>query len=368
MGIVALTREAVAAAAVETLGLDSEIADLETAEVLAAAVRRAASFNCPATPRGLTRVVEESLRGLVVLDQGDGVGSLVRDMLEDLVGYGDLIEAPVADETSGRSHRMLFLGQPSYVRVSDSSCLLLGVPAEGLSLFDEAISERIDHQAHVRRIELEPGEDPTVLLGGAGLRERTVEQWLDHPPDCAANELLADYDERLRSAGPSGTIDGCRLLDPASSPTYYAGRWRPPTHRDSGRFVVRHPLEFGPDAWAYAELAEGTVQRLVDLPVRHRMDRACDEAWRLQAAIDQVGGRPQRVRVQKGPAIDSAVLHLLSPIPSWAQRRLDALARALPRQRGSLISYSIGGHQLDEELSFLAKTMWIAHDSQGGKQ
>ncbi len=368
MGLIRVTPEQVAAASVETLGLNSEIADFGTPEVIAAALRRAASFTCPASPRLLTQVVEESLRGLVPIDTaGEGSESSVRAMLEDLVAYGDLLEAPVADEERGISHRTLFLGQPAYVRVSAASCLLLGVPAEGLALLEEALMERIDHETHVRRIYLDPGDDPAIMLGSAGLRELTVDQWLEHPRTCAAGVLLSEYDALLTSAGPSGAIEGCRILDPSKSVIYYSGRWRAPTRKDTGRYVARRPLEFGPDAWCYAELAEGEVRRVVDLPARHRLERACNEAWRLQAAIDCLAGRPQKVRVQQRPSANPPVLHLSSPIPSWAQRRLDVLGRALPRQRGSLISYSIGEEQLEEELTFLAQTMWTEPDYQGGK-
>ncbi len=363
-----VTPEQVAAASVETLGLDSEIADFGTPEVIAAALRRAASFTCPASPRHLTRVVEESLRGLVPIDPAvESSESSVRGMLEKLVAYGDLIEAPVSDEERGISLRTLFLGQPAYVRVSAASCLLLGVPAEGLTLLEEALMERMDHEIHVRRIYLEPGEDPANILASAGLRELTVDQWLKHPRRCSADVLLSEYDARLTSAGPSGTIEGCRILDPSKSVLYYSGRWRAPTRKDAGRYVVRRPLEFGPGAWCYAELHEGEVRKLVDLPLSQRLDRACDEAWRLQAAIDHLAGRPQKVRVQQRQGAYSPLLHLSSPIPSWAQRRLDALGRALPRQRGSLISYSISEEQLQEELTFLAETMWTETDYQGGK-
>ena len=298
MGLVRLSPQQVAAAAVENLGLDSEIADFDTPEVLAAAIRRAASFHCPASPLLLSRIVEEALRGLVSLDPLEGsTASPVRAMLEDLVSYGDLLEAPVADEERGTSHRTLFLGQPAYVRVSDVSCLLMGVPAEGLALLDEVLTERISQEAHVRRFRLETAEDPAVLFGSAGLREISVDQWLNHPPVCAPETLVSDYDSRLTSAGPSGTIDGCRILDPSKPVTYYHGRWRPPVRKDTGRYITRHPLEFGPDAWSYAELHQGEVVSLVELPVHHRLDRACDEAWRLQAAIDSLAGRPQRVRV-----------------------------------------------------------------------
>ncbi len=368
MGLRQLTPEQVAVAAVETLGLDSEIADLDTPEVLAAALRRAASFNCPASPRLLTQVVEESLRGLVPIESADKDSqSPVTAMLEDLVAYGDLIEAPVADEERGISHRTLFLGQPAYVRVSAATCLLLGIPAEGLTLLEEALMERIDHDIHVRRIFLHPGEDPALMLASAGLRELNLDQWLKHPRRCSADVLLSEYDAQLTSAGPSGAIEGCRILDPSKSVLYYNGRWRAPTRRDSGRYVARRPLEFGPDAWGYAELAEGAVHRLVDLPTRHRLDRACDEAWRLQAAIDYLAGNPQKVRVKHQPGSNVTVLNVLSPIPSWAQRRLNTLGRTLPRQRGSLISYKIGEEQLEEELSFLWQTMWTERDYEGGE-
>ncbi len=367
MGLVRVTSEQVAATAVEALGLDSQIVDFGSPEVLAAAVRRAASFTCPASPRLLTLVVEESLRGLVNPDQAEtGAPSPVRAILDDLVGYGDLLEAPVLDGGRGTSHRTLFLGQPAFVRVSDSGCLLMGVRAEGLTLLDEALMERIDHDAHVRRIELRAGEDPRIVFGSSGLRERTTEQWLNHPLACLPEVLLAEYDALLTSSGPSGTIDGCRLLDPSKAVTYYHGRWRTPTSKDIGRFIIRHPLEFGSDAWAYAELHHGEVQKLVDLPVRQRLDRACDEAWRLQAAIDCLARNPQRIRVEHAAAGRPAQLHLLSPVPSWAQRRLDAIGRALPRRRGSLMSYSVAEAQVAEELSFLSQLMWTEHDKQGG--
>lgn len=366
MGLRRVTLEQVAAVSAETLGFDGEIADFGTPEVLAAALRRAASFTCPASPRQLTRIVEESLRGLVPADSADEVaGSSVRAMLENLVAHGDLIETPVADEDRGIFHRTLFLAQPTYVRVAPASCLLLGVPAEGFALLEETLMERIDHEIHVRRIHIDPGEDPATLLGSAGLRMLTMDQWLDHPPQCEASVLLSEYDAQLTSAGQSGSIEGCRILDPYKPVSYYRGRWRAPARKDIGRYVARRPQEFGPDAWCYVELGEGEVRGLVDLPLRHQLDRACDEAWRLQAAIDCLAGRPQKVRVQQRRGADPPLLHVLSPIPSWAQRRLDALGRALPRHRGSLMSYIFTEEQLQIELSFLRQIMWIESENQG---
>lgn len=358
MGIARLAPEEVAAASVEALGLDKEIADLRTPEVLAAAIRRAASFHCPTSPRSLARIVEESLIGVVDWEDTDGERP-VRAMLQDLVGYGDLVEVPVEDPGRGTLHRTLFLGQPAYVRVSETMCLLVGVPADGLALVDDDLADRVDHDAHVRRIQLAQGEEPDEILGGAGLLELEEEHWLERPPTCAAEDLLAEYDARLLGAGPSGTVADCRILDPSQAVTYYRGRWRSPRKIDTGRFVARRPLQFGSDAWCYAELCDGEVEKLIDLPVHHHLHRSCDEAWRLQAAIDAVRGSPQRVRIERPPSAAKVVLRFLSPIPSWAQRRLDAVARPLGRQLGSLISYRVEEQQLEAELSFLADTMWI---------
>lgn len=365
MGLARLTPQQVTERAVHALGLDSTIADLSTPEVLAAAVRRAASFSCPTTPRAMSRVVEESLQGLVDEDGTADSVSPVREMLDRLVGYGDLVEAPVDDDERGTSHRTLFLAQPAWVHVSPTTCLLMGVRADGIALLDDDLMSRVEHDGHVRRLELLEHEVAGALLGSVGLREVTEEQWLDRPPTCAPEALVRVYDARLASAGPSGSIEGCRILDTALPVSYYRGRWRAPTKRDTGHYVARRPVQFGADAWCYASLHRGEVIQLLDLPVQGRLDRACDEAWRLQAALDCVAGAPQEVRVAHSPMSGRVVLHLRSPVPSWSQRRLDAVGRPLPKQRGSLISYGLDEGQIEVELSFLARTMWIELDDEG---
>ena len=368
MGIVGLSHEQVSASAVELLGFDGEIADFGTPEAIAAALRRAASFNCPASPRHLIQLVVESLHGLVpVNSSGEDLAVHLETILDSLVAHGDLVEVPIRDEDQGTSYRTLFLTQPSYVRVSRTSCLLLGIRAEGLDLLDEALTERVNHEVHVRRLYIDPDEDPALILGSLGLREVTSEQWLNPPATCTPEVLLSEYDARLSSAGPSGSVKGCRILDPSEPVTYYSGRWREPSKRDSGRYIARRPVEFGPDAWCYAELQDGTVQSVVDLPLRHDLDRACDEAWRLQAAIDHLSGNPQRVGIEHPTGIEP-LLHLFSPVPCWAQRRLDAIGRALQKRRGSLFSYSVTEDELVEGLAFLADNLWIVRFDQGAER
>ena len=359
MGLVELQRDGVVAATVEALGLDAAAADLETPEVLAAIVRRAASFLCPTTPGALTRSVGECLDGLVTTDQPEARGSLVRAMLEDLIAYGDLVEAPIEDDRTGISRRVLFLAQPSYVPLLSGICLLVGIRADGLSIDDGSLDDRVDYYNHTRRVTLDSDEEPADVLGGLGLRELSAQQWLNHPPQVADAALVKQYSTRLSAAGPSGSVDGVRILDPTTPVTYYRGRWRAPRQRDSGKFVGQRPIHFGADQWCYCDLADGEVTSLIDLPAMDRLGRGCDEAWRLQAAIDSVAKTPQLLRVRPGRIAGEIVFEFQSPIPSWGQRRLDALGQPLGRQPGSLFAYKLSDDLVDQELAFLEETMWL---------
>ncbi len=366
MGIAKLERDRVVANAVEALGMDATAADLETPEVLAASVRRAASFLCPVTPRVLTRNIEESLDGLVEEARLVDRGSMVSAMIEDLVAYGDLVEAPIDDEQSGLSRRLLFLAQPSYVTLSPDVYILVGVRSDGLSLCDGLLDDRIEHYHHARRVTLQPGEEPTELLGGLGLRELSFEQWLNSPKVVAAQDLVQEYETRLAAAGPSGSVEPVRILDPTTPVTYYRGRWRSVAARDNGKFIGRRPVQFGADQWCYFDVVDGEVIRLIDLPVLDRLAQGCDEAWRLQAALDTLSGAPQLLRVQKARTTGDVVLRFLSPIPSWSQRRLDAVGQALGHLPGSLFAYKVSESQLEHDLAFLEKTMWLQVEREGG--
>lgn len=354
MGIARVTAHEVAASSVSVLGFDPSTADLSTPEVLASAIRRAASFSSPISPRALREMVVESLRELT---HSDDVTEDVEEMITKLVAHGDLVEAPIEDPVSGRETRTLFLAAPAFVRISSSDILLLGIRASGIGLLDDEHLQVVRHDGHVRRVQAAENVGPSLVE--AGLEELPEAHWLRRPPSSTAAELATDYLARLRSAPPAGTIDGVRVLDPTRSPSYYRGRWRPPSAKDSGRFVIRREVEFGADAWCFADLRGGVIERLIDLPVHDRLARACDEAWRLQAAIDELSGTSQQVRVSTDTSTSLAVLDFFSPLPSWAQRRLDVVGRALPKRRGSLFSYELRQGAVKDELLVLREMMWI---------
>lgn len=364
MGIEKLRQDQVTAATVTNLGFPADSVDLDTPEALAALIRRAASFFCPVTPRALVRIVEESLAGLVSEMQTSDGESVVMAMLDDLIGYGDLVEAAIEETNSLTSHKMIFLAQPMYIMVSERHLLLGGVRADGLPLVDDSLNERICYYNHSRRLTLKASETPEKLLGTFGIRKLTEDQWLNLPETTTPTELVQMYTKRLSAVHLSGSIEEIRILDQSHSVRFYQGRWRSPTANDRGTFVGRRPLMYGADQWCYCEIARGNVVKFIDLPALHRLDRGCDEAWRLQAAIDTISGTPQFVRVAPSKIDDGAEFHFSSPIPSWAQRRLDAFGQPLGRQSGSLFSYKIPKSLIDQELKFLHEKMWLERNSE----
>jgi len=98
----------VAGSAVRALGLEEASLDIFSPEALAAALRRAASFLCPATPGQIVRSVSDVLIGLP--GWGEETVPELKATMRALVGYGDLVE--LQSGAFGESARQVFLGAP----------------------------------------------------------------------------------------------------------------------------------------------------------------------------------------------------------------------------------------------------------------
>lgn len=360
MEVARLSPGQVSDSALRSLGLGDAGVNLVSTEAFAASLRRAASFLCPATPGQIVRSVVEVLEGLP--GYGEDTKGQLETLLDALVGYGDLLELPT--DTVDSHDLRIFLGAPSFVRRTSGSCLLIGVRPDGVQLVGDDLATLIDYKGHARIVSA--FEELDELLASSGLTELSAEQWLQRPRQTEAHELIHEYDTRLQSAGPSGDIERPRILDPAAPVTYYRGRWRPPKLADAGTFVVRRPQAYGADLWCFARLTDGNITQVVDLPVFGSLIPGADEAWRLQAAIDAAAGHPQQVRVRNGAVPNAAVLDFFSPVPSWAQRRLDVVGMPVlrGRGRGALFSYGLAATEVAEELRFLADMLWVSTNDQ----
>lgn len=342
----------VRAAAVASLGLNPEVFDLESPEALGALVRRTASMLCPCPPRLLIDEMSKALRWVASVDAEE-----IESALEAVVAHGDLLELQERGPISSRGlARLIYLAPPAYVARESGSAMLVGLAPDGAPTFPSHLGEKIEFIGHVRRLAILTDEDKS-FLDELGVRELVLSEWSGTPSRRSPEEHLAILDAELEEAPPSGEIPGLRVLDASLPVRFYKGRWAQPG-RLSGRFIGRRPQAYGADLWCFVELARGDAVRFLDFPVEGESCRGCDEAWRLQAAIDAVRGASQQYRLRRGPPDEPVVLDLFSPVPGWARRRWDAVGSPVAALK-CLFSYQFSSAELDEELRFLHDELWL---------
>lgn len=350
-----LTAAEVNALYVAELGLDPSAVDLESIEAIAGALRRAAGFHCPCARKTLVQSVVQPLRGLV--NDFDATKATVEQTLEAIIALGDIHEYPEVDsDGEARGPVLLYPAPPSFVARESGNVILLGVGSDQVSPLPDDLVARVRQANHVRWIVPNQGEDVSTELSESGWIELSATRWMSGPARETPSQHLAKIDGRLNRSGPSGDVPGLSLLDPESSVRFYPRRWVG-AKSQSGRFVARRSQAYGADLWCYIELRNGDPERLVDLPVEPTQWRGCDEAWRLQMAIDAHRGKPQHFRIISGPS-GTRVVQFFSPVPMWAQRRWDTVAEPIPPS-GCLFAYRMRESELAEELRFAREELWL---------
>lgn len=355
MAVTRLTAADVVAHAEHALELEHAGTGLLSPEGLSASVRRAASFLCPTTPSTLRRAVEDALRGL-----GEPASELrngIDETLRDLVGIGDLLVLRV--ESGDMAAQQLFLGTPAFVP-RDSGAFLIGVRPEGAPLMAGELAGDVEFRGHVRWLAWRESDEGSAELKREGLTEISSDQWLASPRASSADDFAESFRSQTASAPVIEFIDGLRVLDTCLPNRYYRGRWRPAASDDTGYFVARRPQAYGADLWCFGHFDGSGRMRLVDLPIDNPLSSGADEAWRLQAALDALSHSPQVVGVQRSAT--GTRLDLFSPLPSWAQRRLDLVGSPTSRGRGALFSFLVPPADADEEIAFLERLLWMTDE------
>jgi hypothetical protein len=241
---------------------------------------------------------------------------------------------------------------------------LLGIAPDDVSPLPADYVARIDYDSHVRRIHPLAEESLRLGLPQFGLFTLSMEQWLRTPLVESPQDYVLRFDELLAKAPAAGFVIGLRILDPAKPVRYYQGRWID-LGKQSGRYLARRPQAYGAPLWCYVEVEGGNTKRLVDLPQFEKRWRACDEAWRLQAAIDACNLKPQQYRIRSGPSTDTSVLDLFSPVPLWMERRWDFLGRPVPPS-GNVFSYALPARAILEETTFMKNMLWLVDSREAG--
>ena len=315
--------------------------------VIAESLRRAASVRCPLTRRNLEDLTCSALSAIV-----DVSAEQVGEVVEVLLSIGDLVEAR-PEPLSPRSQ--VFLGPLRYVRRRDESVVLLGIRADAADFLPEALADRVHRLSHLRLLDHASRDDRELLIEH-GFLEVPENVWLQHEEPIAAADLLQVCEEALDRQGHSGDVDGLTILDPKAPTSFYRRRWRTPDSNDDGIFVGRRPQRYGSDLWTLVRLHRGAPTKMIDLPIFPRQ-RGCDDAWRLQAAIDASRSNPQVAHVS-GTGKGRIQVGLPSPPPRWLQRRWDLLGTPAA-MRGALVTYEFDAAIARDELDFLKTYLWM---------
>jgi hypothetical protein len=340
---------------VRSLHLDQDLLDLTAPEAKAALVRRCASYLCPCPPRIILERALEVLRGLIPIDTA--LKDELSEILEALIAYGDVFELHESSASQLRRGTLLFLRPPSFVMRKSGMTFLIGIARSDALPLVPTMQQEIESINYVRRISPRTDVNLRSILKQMGLLEIPEEHWLKLPRIQTPMEHLNRLNGSLDMAPPAGHIPDLTLIEPSLPVHYYKGRWQT-ISKQTGRFVARRPQAYGADLWCYVEVREGHVMKLVDLPIRVDY-RGCDEAWRLQAAIDADRRNPQICNIRDLRDSGYKLLEFFSPLPMWARRRFDVVGE--PRSiSGCLFAYKIPTSEFDQEVAFLRDVLWIS--------
>ena len=358
-----LTAEEVHAQKVAELELNSTALNLTSVEAIAGALRRVASIYCPCTAATLVRGAVEPLRGLV--NDLNSFKNTVEDILEALIAYGDIFEHRDVKDNSVVGAALILYGAPvSFVIRESGTVFLLGITSDHGSALPDDLKQRIEYKRHLRYLIPQKDEDLREDLNKLGLIEITQGDWLRVPQSESSVQHLSQINSLLDAVGPSREVPGLLLLDAERPVNYYRGRWAKVINQ-SGRFVARRSQAYGADLWCYVQLRNGNPERLIDFPLVSSHWRGCDEAWRVQIAIDAERENAQRYRIKLAPN-GMRLIQFYSPIPMWARRRLDAIGEPISSP-GCLFANLVPESELVEELQFVRVELWL-EEMVGGTQ
>jgi hypothetical protein len=326
---------------------------LDSRLVLRRMILRYASTASPVSRRELVSAVSNSLTPLV--REHEQLAGKADIQITDMIITGDLLETVVTDEADGRRKTLIYLAPPRYIWLTEDWLALLGGLPDERSMITRDLDERITYRGSLRCIAKVGDEDLGALLTNLGVGELSVEAWAGIPTAESSSEHVKRFDNRLIGAPPAMMTDGIRVINSDRPIDHYVNRWSEMEDL-SGRFVGRRSQDYGPDAWCYAELVNGTANRFIDIPRRGSLS-PFDIAIRLQAALDQEQGHPQQVGIDV-TRDENVLLEFDGPLPRWAERRWLGIGQKTHAGNG-LFAYEFPMNVGDAQGIFLRTMLWM---------
>jgi len=320
-------------------------------EVISELIRLVSCSLCPCSKIKVQNTVIDLIEELFP----DGIDAEIRvkDILENLIILGDLLELPPINDDALTSRNQVYLSPLKYVKINDDRILLLGVDHNILDLPSE-IRSKIKYEKSLKII----GNDDLNIFKEFDYTELSSNEWLRFEKYSSSQEYVNLINAKLESLPilPE-RLDGIRILDDKIGTNFYKSRWSELNRKHNGFFVGRRKVQYSSDLWCYMQVNDNFVQRFLDLPILDLHWRPFDEAWRLQMAIDYNNHAAQKYRISE--VLNEVItIDFFSPIPGWAVRQLEVNGKKCePNQ--CLFSYSINKVNIEKIEEFLKSNLWM---------
>lgn len=344
--LIAASKEDVIKVVFAQLGLGSHV-EVLSEEFIASAIRYTASVACPTSPRNLVSAVIGAMQSIV--DAGV-FRERCRGVLDEIVAHGDLVESE--DISSNTGNRLLYLAPPFFVRLNKKQALILGIAPDGVESVPEGVGITL---RGVKRV-IDGIDDPSLIqeMTLAGIEELPYSVWSQSPDSKSFEDVISQFDQLIYNQPDCGDIEGLRVLRWDTPNRWYLKRWDNPGQL-SGHYLARRPRKYGADLWCYVYLENGVAKKLVDLPIGRTVDRGCDQAWRLQCAVDAYHGAPQQYAVSaSGDSKVRVTIHI--PPPAWLLRRWECVGT---RPEGGVFVFDFDEQVADVETRLLEQELWM---------
>lgn len=319
--------------------------------LVAANLRRAASLLCPTTPTSLVNSVISVLGSIGPANTP--LRPLCKDVLEQMIALGELLEFDEVENAEYEGNaRLVFAAPPCYVQLSETKLLMLGIAPDASDALPPSIIPR--HSGIARILDVNDRSALIDELRSSGFQQLPYAFWSKAPRSEPRDRYLGRFCSALQRASPCGELEDIQILDTSANPRWYRDRWRSPD-KATGTFVAKRPRRFGANLWSLIEISAGVPQRLIDLPRGHTLERGCDQAWRLQCALDADAGHPQTFQVKQSES-GKVELQIHLPPPAWLLRRWEKVGH---RSTPSGFSFEFDADDVSSESLVLKEKLWM---------
>lgn len=324
-------------------------------ELLCSVMRGQLARMYPCPPAALITATRRAMEGLT--QDHEALGRTVADVLEDLQTCGDVVEsARVTYAQDEDRSQWLFPAPPGFV-LRSGRAYLFGIAPDNAPFLPAELWRGVLKNGAMRSLEVSCANAPTPhALRAFGLRQLDEREWLGAERTETATQHVELLSERLRRHGTSGPLPGMRVLaHQGSARQSYQRRWTAESSA-SGLHIARMEQPHGAPLWYLAQLSAGRCQRSLLLPFHLEPERACDQAWRAQLAIDALQGHAGRYTVQAQG--DEVILTLDFPIPLIARRRLQLLGGS-PLRGDNPNAFALPQSEEKAERRYLEAHLWL---------